>query len=182
MICIMSGEVFQTLRNAASRRRSADVGTVLFAQDEPVQSVFLLECGAVRLVRVDREGREAVMHRIAGPSIVAEASLFSERYQCRGEVEDAATLLILPKSRVLRLLEEDARLALSVCRHFGGELHRARARVQILSMRTVAARVDAWFVFNGPDAPARGRWKEWANDLGVSPEALYRELALRRIR
>jgi hypothetical protein len=42
-----------------------------------------------------------------------------------------------------------------------------------------ADRLDAWLE-EGNRTPERGRWQEVAAELGVSREALYRELALRR--
>jgi hypothetical protein len=47
-------------------------------------------------------------------------------------------------------------------------------------MRTVRARLDAWTEWLG-DVPAKGRWLGIARDIGVTPEALYREMG-RRLR
>jgi hypothetical protein len=43
----------------------------------------------------------------------------------------------------------------------------------------VAERLDAWLGAEG-GLPDRGRWQELAEELGVTREALYRELARRR--
>jgi len=40
--------------------------------------------------------------------------------------------------------------------------------------------LDAWIAGNGGDFPPRGEWKLIAGQIGVSPEALYREIAKRR--
>jgi CRP-like cAMP-binding protein len=66
--------------------------------------------------------------------------------------------------------------------HLAHELQRARLHAEILSIRTVAKRLDAWLATRGGDAPHRGEWKTAANEIGVSPEALYREMARRRLR
>jgi CRP-like cAMP-binding protein len=60
------------------------------------------------------------------------------------------------------------------------ELQRSRLRSEILSLKTVAARLEAWIAWNGGNAPEKGEWKLLAGEIGVSPEALYRELAKRR--
>ena len=60
------------------------------------------------------------------------------------------------------------------------ELQRSRLRSEILSLKTVAGRLDAWIAWNGRDAPEKGEWKLLASEIGVSPEALYREIAKRR--
>jgi CRP-like cAMP-binding protein len=43
----------------------------------------------------------------------------------------------------------------------------------------VAERFDAW-LDEGHSLPEKGRWKDVAAELGVTREALYRELARRR--
>jgi hypothetical protein len=54
-----------------------------------------------------------------------------------------------------------------------------RQRAGLLSMRTVRERLDAWLSFGG-SLPGRGGWRSLADDLGITPEALYREIARRR--
>ena len=49
-------------------------------------------------------------------------------------------------------------------------------------MRTVAERLEAWTAWNGSKSPKKGEWKLVANQIGVSPEALYREFAKNRRR
>ena len=62
----------------------------------------------------------------------------------------------------------------------GRALRQARMRAEILSLKTVAARLSAWAEWQGGVLPARGKWRSLADEPGVSPEALYREMARRR--
>ena len=64
--------------------------------------------------------------------------------------------------------------------HLSHEVRNARRHAEILSLRTVTARLDAWLAENG-DLPARGGWKGLAEEISASPEALYREIARRRV-
>jgi hypothetical protein len=57
----------------------------------------------------------------------------------------------------------------------------ARLRSEIRSMLRVAERLDAW-LGEGNALPGKGRWQEVASELGVTREALYRELSRRRAR
>ena len=61
-----------------------------------------------------------------------------------------------------------------------GEAHLVRLRAESFSPRTVRERLDAWIAWSGEGHPAKGTWKTVANEIGTSPEALYRELARRR--
>jgi hypothetical protein len=56
----------------------------------------------------------------------------------------------------------------------------ARLRAEIRPLPRVANRLDAWL---GADnrLPGRGRLQEVAADLGITREALYRELSRRRM-
>ena len=55
----------------------------------------------------------------------------------------------------------------------------ARLRAEIQSLPRVADRLDAW-LGEGNCLSQRGRWQEVAAELGVTREALYRELTRRR--
>jgi hypothetical protein len=58
-----------------------------------------------------------------------------------------------------------------------GRLQAARTQTAILSLKTVAERLDALLDTGNPQLPAGGHWRELDHTLAVSPEALYRELA-----
>jgi len=49
-------------------------------------------------------------------------------------------------------------------------------------MKKVSERLDAWRDWRDGDFPAKGKWKELAAEIGVSPEALYRELSKRKLK
>jgi uncharacterized protein YjiS (DUF1127 family) len=46
-----------------------------------------------------------------------------------------------------------------------------------MSLKTVKAKLDAWLAWNDGKLPLKGTWKQLADDIGVSREALYREVA-----
>jgi hypothetical protein len=48
-----------------------------------------------------------------------------------------------------------------------------------MSLRTVSERLDFWLAWNEAGMPQKGLWKDVAEEIGVSPESLYRELAAR---
>ena len=52
-----------------------------------------------------------------------------------------------------------------------------RLHAEILSLKTFAQRLDACMVWNNAELPPKGEWLNLANQIGVSPEALYREIA-----
>ena len=66
--------------------------------------------------------------------------------------------------------------AAALMRHLAQEVQRARAKAETLSLKTVAERVDAWTTLNDGSPPPRERWRQVASEIGVTAEALYREI------
>ncbi|GIT97167.1 hypothetical protein JANAI62_37900 [Jannaschia pagri] len=60
------------------------------------------------------------------------------------------------------------------------ELQTLRARIEIMRLRKVTDRLDAYLELFGP--PGEGDWVRVADWIGVTPPALYRDLAKRRRR
>ncbi|MEO1918655.1 MAG: hypothetical protein ABGW81_02895 [Paracoccaceae bacterium] len=48
------------------------------------------------------------------------------------------------------------------------EVQRARRRAEILSLRRVADRLDAWLVWNDDILPKRGHWHRITDEIYVS--------------
>lgn len=63
--------------------------------------------------------------------------------------------------------------------HLARSVQAARLRAEIRTLRKVSERVDAW-LGEGRALPDKGHWQDLAAELGVTREALYRELARRR--
>ena len=62
----------------------------------------------------------------------------------------------------------DGAFALAWSRGLAYEVQKARLQAEIVSMRPVAARLDAWLSWHGA-MPARGGWVSLAAEIGVSP-------------
>ena len=75
-----------------------------------------------------------------------------------------------------RRLEDSPGDGLIWARHLATEVQRARLQAEILALKTVKGRLSAWMTWNG-ELPEKGQWRRVADEIGVSAEALYRELA-----
>ncbi len=64
-----------------------------------------------------------------------------------------------------------------VAAHLARQAQSARFRAEILALRRIEDRIDAWLDLNGGALPDKGCWRILPGELGVSPEVLYRELA-----
>lgn len=132
----------------------------------------------VRLVLYQRQGSPVVLQDAQGSQVLAEASLFAARYHCDAVSDDGARLSRVSKARLLQAQREDAGWLADMAAHLAREVQQARARAELLALRTVAEQLDAWLALHG-ELPARGRWLEVSQEIGATPEALYRELARR---
>lgn len=180
MISIMSLSMFERLGKFAQRGRSLEAGEALFRAGDPVRSLFLVSSGHVELVRMLPHGTPLILQRAGPGGIFAEASLFSDRYHCDAVARDGALLQVIPRRRLEAAFAEDGGLARAWAAYLARGVQEERARAEILALKTVRERLDAWSALHDGTLPAKGAWRQLALEIGVSPEALYREMAARR--
>jgi len=181
MIAIMLAPHVAQLIALSDRSITLRNGDRLFGAGQVVRFLFVVREGGVQMLRRHAGGAALILQRASRNEIVAEASVFSSRYHCEAIGEGPTSLARIPKEAVLQLQTEDPRWLQHFAAHLASEVQRARARAELLALKKVGERVDAWLALHEGDMPSRGRRVDWANELGVTPEALYRELAKRRV-
>lgn len=180
MIDIMSSAVVAMLAGTHRRVRSIDPCGFLFRRGERVTNCFVVISGRVELVRQHANGSMIVVQRAGPGAILAEASIYSATYHCDAIAATAATVAVYPSKAVRHRLSFDAAFGEAWAIHLATEVRSARAHAELLSLRTVSARLEAWMSLHDSGLPAKGECKSVAQQIGVSPEALYREIARRR--
>jgi CRP-like cAMP-binding protein len=155
-------------------------GGVLFRQGDAPRHYHVVRRGCVHLVRWGEDGTSAVMQRASAGSVLAESSVFADAYHCDAVATADSRLARAEIAAVRRALDSEPQLLRCLAQHLGHEVRRMRARVELLSRRTVADRLDGWLALNDGRLPDKGQWRTVAEDIGVSPEAFYRELQRRR--
>lgn len=175
MIAIMS-PITHRLLALKDSELELRTGQVLFLTGEPVRSLYVVLEGCVQLVRHQANGAAVILQRAQANQLLAEASLFVPRYHCDAISDHGARLARIAKSRILKLQRDDPDWSADLACHLAHEVQRSRARAELLSLRTVRERLDGWLALHG-ELPPRGRWIDVAREIGVTPEALYRELA-----
>lgn len=166
------------LQNLPHSLRTIRKGQYLFRQGDQVEVMFLVESGEACLFRRHPEGNVVVLQRATSGAILAEASLFSSLYHCDAKAETRLVVRMIYRSKIRNLFESDATFACAWAGHLAEEVRNARLRAEILSLKTVSERLDAW-IANRDNLPTKGNWKAVAQEIGTSPEALYREIAKR---
>ena len=181
MIPIMSSHLHALFEGIRGQAFSFASGEHVFQLGDTVRQIHLVQSGSIFLIRHQSDGAALVLQRAEAGSVLAEASLFLDRYHCAAEAQTAAKTWAVPRREIRKHFTENGAFSLAWSQHLAHEVQRARLHAEIVSLKTVAARVNAWEAWNGP-LPQKGEWAGIAVQLGVSPEALYRELARRRSR
>ena len=182
MMAVMSSELFEHLRSLPHARHSFSAGAFLFHRDDLVESLYAVRSGTIRLLRHQPDGQVVVLQRAGPGDVLAEASVFSAEYHCDGIAMTSAEASAYAVTDIKRLLDTDVRFCRIWAAAMSRQLQAARRRAELVSLRTVAERLDAWLAWNDGGMPSKGGWKAVAEEIGVSPEALYREMSLRRKR
>ena len=169
-----------TVLAAALERRLA-AGQSLFRAGSRSSGFFEVIGGTVRLVRFDRNGREAVLQTASAGDTLAEASLFSPAYHCDAIAATDAVVRLFPKSVMLVELQRDPRLARAFAAMLARQVMTLRTRLETRNIHSARERVRHFLAVNaGGDRRTvvlRGTLKQLAADLGLTHEALYRTLA-----
>jgi CRP-like cAMP-binding protein len=168
------------LAGVAPIPRRLAAGEWLFRQGDATFGIFFVAAGRLRMQRVTPDGATVVMHFARAGEMLAEASLFSERYQCEVVAESEGIVWVYPKRELTQALRNDPDSLWSFAASLACGLHGLRLRYELKQVRSAQQRVlqllrlrcDANGVFR-----CDGSLQDLAAELGLTREALYRALA-----
>jgi CRP/FNR family transcriptional regulator, dissimilatory nitrate respiration regulator len=166
---------------AAGIERALKAGQVLFRGGQRTAGLYNVIAGAVRLVRVDRAGREAVLHTASAGETLAEASLFAATYHCDAIAMTDAVVRLYPKAVLLAEFERDPRAAQVFMAMLAHQIMNLRTRLEQRNIHSAHDRIRHYLALNtgadGRTVKVTGTLKNLAVELGLTHEALYRTLA-----
>ena len=165
----------------AATERTLKAGQHLFHVGDRTVGLYEIVEGTVRLVRVDRSGREAILQAAGAGETLAEASLFSPTYHCDAIAPTAARVRLYPKTVLLKELERDPKIARAFAAMLARQVMTLRTRLEQRNIHSARDRVLHYLAVNG-DPRMRtvvltGTLKDLAAELGLTHEVLYRTLA-----
>lgn len=161
-----------------TRRLASD--EALFCRGDTSFGMFILETGQMRLRRCGQDGGEVTMQAVAPGETFAEPSLFSSVYHCDCVAVRESVVTVLPKTRVLGLLESDPVFAAAFARRMAHQLQHARTRFELRGIRSADGRVLGALLLLSNDrgeVALPGTLKDLAAEIGLTHEVLYRSLA-----
>lgn len=180
MIGIMSDSLDRLF--SGSLLRTLPANESLFLSGDAVTFVYRVRTGRIALIRTTPQGSALLFQTARQGDVLAEASAYSARYHCDAVALERSVVEAVSMADFKRRLSSCRELAKAWEKQLAHAVQDARMKSEIRALRTVAERLDAWLSVNGDLLPAKGNWQNLANELGVSREALYRELARRNPR
>ncbi|TBH20067.1 Crp/Fnr family transcriptional regulator [Thermus thermamylovorans] len=176
------GEADLKALRAEARPRALGKGELLFLEGEPVQALFVVRKGLIKVYKLDPEGRKQVVLHVEGPGrVLAEVALFLERptYPASAEALEASEVLVIPKERFFQLVEARPPLARALIRYLARRQGQLLHLLDRLVFHEVRERLCEYLLeklkeegqgFRLPTNP------ELAALLGTVPEAVSRNL------
>jgi len=165
----------------AAVEKGLQPGQTLFRAGGKSNGLYEIVSGTVRLVRIDRSGREAVLQTASAGETFAEASLFSPTYHCDAVSSTEAVVRLYPKAALLTDLQRDPAIAKAFAAMLARQVMTLRTRLERRNIQSARDRVRHFLTVNagadGRTVTLSGTVKDLAADLGLTHEALYRTLA-----
>ena len=155
-------------------------GAALFRQGDSAFGIFRLVSGRISLVRVTPNGTEVPMHTVLAGELFAEPSLFSAHYHCDAIATQRSEVLVYPKAALTRALRQDPGALWTFTGDLARHVQGLRARLEVGRTRSAKERVLQALRLR---CDASGAWKmdgslkKFAEEIGLSHEALYRTLS-----
>ncbi|MGC8744269.1 MAG: Crp/Fnr family transcriptional regulator [Verrucomicrobiia bacterium] len=166
--------------------KTFEKGDYVFRQNEPSHGFYIVQKGAINVHRVNKFGREQVIHIFRDGESFAEASLTMETgYPADARAEESSQLLLVQKSGFMNLLRSQPELAIRMFVAMSLHLRSLVEQLEEVSLKTVEGRLANWLlkrlpsnVSNEPviiqlEVPKR----VLAAELGTVSETLSRSFA-----
>lgn len=161
-------------------QRCLSAGDFLFHQGNRSIGIYFVASGSLRMQRVTPDGSMVTLHTTRGGEFVAEASLFSERYQCDVVAECDSEVWLYSKDELTARLRNDPAALWEFAAGLARGLHGLRLRYELKQIRSAPERALQLLRLRCDDTgtfQASGTLKDLAAELGLTHEALYRALA-----
>jgi CRP-like cAMP-binding protein len=169
------------LAGLGDRLRRLEAGEVLFREGEAAGAVGEILGGRVVLRRHLADGSCLVIDVLGPGDLVAEGALTRPAYGCEAAALSPATVRLIPLPVLRRGMAADAALAAALVGATAGRVHRLRTRLALRAMRPASRRVLAALALEAHGTPPTVRLGRplaaFADEIGLSPPALYRTLA-----
>lgn len=155
-------------------------GEVLFHTGDTADEFHFVRAGELAAVRCMPNGAEAIMLTARPGEFFGEASLFQPIYSCEARALSTCILSTFNADQFRKAMQTDPEFSMAFARVLAVSLRRQCSRVERLRLKSATDRVMHYLTCEiGPTGWAEigGTVQEWAAELALEPETLYRTLA-----
>lgn len=126
----------------AARSRDLDAGECLFLQGDPVEALFVVDSGRVRLVQNTADGEEVIVRTVGSGEIIAGVALLGKRsLPVTATAENRSRVLAWPRATIQELAGRYPVLRTNVLSTIADRMQESLSRIRELSAESVAQRV-----------------------------------------
>lgn len=127
--------------------RPARKGEVLFLEHGEASGFYLVLDGLVKIFRAASDGRETVLHLYGPGNVFGEVPVFAGgRFPASAMAVEDSRVLFLPREALVRLLSEDATLALNMLGSLSMKLREFAGKIESLTVREIPERLAAYLL------------------------------------
>lgn len=143
IFCDLSAQEMDALGAAAPSRRYAP-GTLVYTPHQPVETLFILKQGRIRIFRTSPDGRALTTAIIEPGTIFGEMVVVGQQmHDSYAEALDEVVVCVMSKADVKRLLLGDPRIAIRISETLGRRLGEIERRLSDTVFKSVPERIAA---------------------------------------
>jgi CRP/FNR family transcriptional regulator len=161
-------------------------GSIVVRQGDPLECLFLVRSGIVRLSSVTVEGREVVVGILGIGDVFGESALLGARSPVEARAVGSAELVVLPLEHVRDILRHHPGTSAELLRLVASRLHRTSRALEEALVGSVTSRISGRLCdlaedhgvreIDGVRIPIALTQEELARMVGASREAVNRSL------
>ncbi len=141
---------------AAAPMRAFAAGELLFSPSEPIETLFILKEGRVRVFRVSPDGRALTTAIVSPGTVFGEMLLLGQQmYDNFAEALDPVTVCIMSRADVERFLLSDARIAARISAILGQRVSQLERRLSDTVFKSVPERIATTLCLLGDGEESR---------------------------
>ncbi len=162
-------------------RRNFDTDQIVFLEGDVCTGLYVIQTGWLKAVKLSPSGREQILRFLGPNDTFNEISVLAAKPNPVTVITlEPSTISIIPKSVMLKLLDEHSGLARIIIQNLADRVLHLINLIEDLSLRSVEARLARVLLENASDKVLqRRRWAtqaEMAARLGTVPDVISRVL------
>jgi CRP-like cAMP-binding protein len=160
-----------------AKRIQLTAPNALFHKGEKPEYIYFLIHGCITLTRCHEQGSSCILQHIQH-GFLAEASLFGREYHCDAMAHSDSELLAFPIAPFYQALDVPAFRDFWI-QSLSLEIKRLRTQTERLTLKTASERIMHYLEAEGECSLSHQQKtkKDWAVELGITHEVLYRTLS-----